>query len=70
MINPIQLMQMVSQFKSNPLGLLSRRFNVPQNMNDPQGIIQHLLNSGQITQQQVNQAMSMRNDPQFRNLFR
>lgn len=70
MNNPLQIMQMYSQFKSNPMGMLSRRFNIPQNMNNPQNIIQYLLNSGQITQEQVNQAVRMRNDPQFRQLFR
>lgn len=60
---------MINQFKANPLGVLSRKFNIPQNMSNPQDIIQHLLNSGQITQAQVNQAMQMRNNPLF-NLFK
>lgn len=70
MNNPMQLMQMYNQFKQNPLGMLSRRFNIPQNMSNPQEIVQHLLNSGQVTQAQVNNVMQMRNDPQFRNIFR
>ena len=70
MNNPLQIMQMYTQFRTNPMGMLSRRFNIPQNMNNPQNIIQHLLNSGQITQEQVNRAVSMRNDPKFRQLFR
>lgn len=70
MMNPVQLLQMFTQFKQNPMALLGNRFNIPNNINDPQAIIQHLLNSNQISQQQLNQAMSMRNDPQFRNLFR
>lgn len=69
-MSPFEIMQMYTQFKNNPMGLLSRRFNIPQNMNDPQAIVQHLLNSGQVSQAQVNQAMRMRNDPQFTNLFR
>lgn len=70
MNNPMQLMQMYNQFKQNPMAMLSRRFNIPQNMSNPQEIVQHLLNSGQVTQAQVNNVMQMRNDPQFRNLFR
>lgn len=62
--------QMYSQFKGNPMAMLSRRFNIPQNLNNPQDIIQHLLNSGQISQEQVNQAMQMKNDPSIRNLIR
>jgi len=69
MINPMNLMSMVSQFKQNPMSLLAQRFNLPQNMNDPQQIVQHLLNTGQISQSQVNQAMQMKNNPMFKNLF-
>lgn len=53
-------MQMLSQLKSNPMALLRQAgFNVPQNINDPQSIIQHLMNSGQLTQDQFNQAQQM-----------
>lgn len=69
-MNPAQLFQIFTQFKQNPMALLGNRFNIPNNISNPQDIIQHLLNSGQISQQQLNQAMSMRNDPQFKNLFR
>lgn len=55
--NPIQ---MLAQLKSNPLGMLRQAgFNVPDNINDPNAIIQHLMNSGQISQSQYNQARSM-----------
>ena len=63
-------LNLLTQFRSNPMQMLSRRFNIPQNMSDPQAIIQHLLNSGQVTQDQVNQAMQMRNNPMFKNLFK
>lgn len=58
-MNPINLMQMIDQIKSNPVGVLSKKFNLPQNLNNPQDIIQHLMNTGQVTQQQYNQAMNM-----------
>ena len=60
--NLMQLAQMYSQFRQNPMGFLGRRYNIPQNVNDPQEIIQHLLNSGQVSQEQVNHAMQMRNN--------
>ena len=63
------LMQMYQQLRQNPMQMLSRRFNIPPNMNDPQQIIQHLLNSGQVSQAQVNQIMQMRNNPQIQQLF-
>jgi len=53
------LMTMLNNLRANPMQMLSQRFNLPQNINNPQQIIQHLLNTGQITQQQVNQAMQM-----------
>jgi len=55
------MMQMLMQLKSNPMAVLGQRFNLPQNVNDPNAILQHLLNTGQVSQSQVNQAMQMRN---------
>ena len=56
-INP---MQMLAQLKSNPMALLRQAgFNVPQNVSNPQAIIQHLMNSGQVSQAQLNQAQQM-----------
>lgn len=53
-MNPFQLMQ---QLRQNPMAMLSKRFNIPQNMsNDPNQIIQHLMNTGQISQSQYNMA--------------
>lgn len=52
--------QMYQQMMANPVQFLSRKFNIPQNMNDPNAIVQHLLNSGQVTQDQVNRVMSMK----------
>lgn len=67
MNNIIQLLGLLTQ---NPMQILSQYgLNIPQNINKPQDIIQHLLNSGQITQDQVNQAQQMKNNPMFKNLF-
>ena len=55
------MLSMLAQLKSNPMQMLSQRFRLPANMpNNPQEIIQHLLNTGQVTQDQVNNAMQMR----------
>lgn len=69
MFNIINLMQMYQQMRQNPMQLLRSRFNIPPMMNDPQQIIQHLLNSGQVTQEQFNQVMQMKNNPQIQQLF-
>ena len=46
-----------SNFMRNPLQfLLQRRINIPQEFaNDPRGAVQYLLNSGQMSQEQLNQ---------------
>lgn len=64
------LMTMLNQFKQNPMAVLSRRYNIPQNMNDPNQILQHLLNSGQVSQSQVDRVMQMKNDPQIQQLIK
>ncbi len=53
------LMQAYQQIKQNPRAFLSRRFNIPQNfdLSNPNNVVQYLLNTNQITQEQVNQGM-------------
>lgn len=60
---------MLEQFRQNPLAMLSKRYNIPQGMNDPNAILQHLLNTNQVTQDQVNRVMQMRNNPQIQQMF-
>ena len=64
--NMKDVMDMYQRFRQNPMQMLSQKFNIPQNVNmsDANSIIQHLLNTGQVSQDQVNNAMRMRN--QFR----
>lgn len=51
------MVQMVQQLKANPMQFLQRAgLNVPNNLNDPNAIIQHLMNSGQISQQNYERA--------------
>lgn len=70
-MNPNNILGMLNSLMNNPLSLLTQRgFNLPQNLNDPQQIVQHLLNTGQINQETVNQAMQMRNNPIFKGLFK
>ena len=64
------LLSMLMQFKQNPLGMLSQVFNIPMNMNDPNQILQYLLNTNQVSQQQVNNVMQMKNNPEIQNLLR
>lgn len=61
MMNPMQLIQMAQQLQGNPMQFLaSRGIQIPANIaNNPQAIIQQMLNSGRITQQQYDQARQM-----------
>jgi len=53
-------MQMVQQLRSNPMQFIRQAgFNIPQNLSDPNAIIQHLMNSGQVSQAQYNYARQM-----------
>ena len=47
------LLSQLNQLRSNPVQfLMSRRFNIPENLSgNPQGIVQHLLDSGQMSQE-------------------
>lgn len=60
--NQPNMIQMVNQLKSNPMQfLMQRKFNLPQNIDtrNPQAIINHLVQSGQISQEQMNRAYNM-----------
>jgi hypothetical protein len=50
---------MLSQLKQDPVAMLSTKYNIPQGMTDPNEILQHLLTTGQVTQDQVNRIMQM-----------
>jgi hypothetical protein len=73
MINVKALLNLYTQFKQNPSQFLSQ-INVPNEyMNDPQGAIQYLMNSGKITQEQYNfannQFKELQNNPLFKQMF-
>ena len=61
MNNAPNMMQILGQFKANPMQfLIQRKFNVPQSMaNDPNAILNHLLQTGQVNQEAVNRAYQM-----------
>lgn len=64
-INPLMAnggspMQLLQQLRQNPVQFLRQAgLNVPADLSDPNAIIQHLMNSGQITQERYNQARQM-----------
>ena len=64
------MISLVQQFRQNPIGMLQQRYNIPPNMSNPNDILQYLLNTRQVSQQQANYVMQMRNNPQIQNLLR
>jgi len=59
MFNP-QMLMMIQQFKNNPMDIISKKFNIPEGMTDPNAILKHLLESGQVSQKQVDSVQSMK----------
>ena len=61
MMIPSNIMQMIS--KMNP------DMNALQNVKSPDDMAQYLLNSGKVSQAQVNQAKQMWNNPQIQQMI-
>lgn len=56
-MNPMQMLQ---QLQQNPAQMLRQAgLNVPDNLSSPNDIIQHLMSSGQVSQEQYNKAREM-----------
>ena len=66
----MNIFNLFNAFQANPLQMLQKRFNIPPGLNQPDEIINHLLNSGQVTQQQLDQIKNMRNNPMFRQFMK
>lgn len=50
--------QMLSRLMQNPMAMLSRKYKIPPNVNtnDPDAVIEYLMNSGQVSQGMYNMA--------------
>lgn len=56
-MNPQQMLQ---QLRADPVGTLRQRgLNIPQGMTNPQQIVSHLMQTGQVTNPRLQQAMQM-----------
>lgn len=50
--------QMLQQLRADPAGILKQRgLNIPQGMNDPRQILNHLMQTGQVSNPRLQQAM-------------
>lgn len=65
------ILQAYQQFRSNPMQMLMQKYNIPQGIDtsNPNAILQHLLNTGQVSQAQVNSLQGMRNNPMIQQLM-
>jgi len=63
--NPVQtqkpnIMQALGQFRQNPIGALKQAgYNIPDNMNNPEQIVNYLMQSGQLNNSKVGQITQM-----------
>ena len=56
----ISAQQAMEQLQSNPAQVLGQiGLNIPDGMTDPQQMVQHLMQSGQVPQNRISQAMQM-----------
>lgn len=74
MVNFPQFFNQMQMLIQNPAQFIAAR-NLPQEMlTNPQAVVQNLMNSGRMTQEQFNQlrqtAQQLQNLPQFRQLFK
>lgn len=58
-MNIQQFNQMFGQFRQNPMAfMMSRKLNIPTDFqSDYKGAVQYLLNTGQMSQEQLNQLL-------------
>lgn len=58
-MNMMSMLSQFQQFRKNPMAMLQQRFNIPQNLTEPNDIIKHLVDSGQVSKDQINQFSQM-----------
>lgn len=68
-------MSSFKQFAANPAQYMVNHCGIPQNIaNDPNAIIQHMMSSGKLSQQNYNAArnaaMKIQNNPMFNQLLK
>lgn len=62
----MNIMQMLTQIKSNPQAVLSQ-YGIPQEAaSNPQAAVQYLMNTGRVSQEQYNNAVIMAQNMGFK----
>jgi hypothetical protein len=68
----MNLIQAIMQARTNPMAIISKRFNIPpelQSTKNGQEIAQYLLDTNQITQGELNSKMKQSREAQFKPFF-
>ena len=68
----MNLIQAIMQARANPMAIISKRFNIPpelQSTKNGQEIAQYLLDTNQITQGELNSKMKQSREPQLKPFF-
>jgi hypothetical protein len=68
----MNVFQMILQARHNPMSVISKCYKIPENLQSStngQEIAQYLLDSNQITQNQLNNSMNQSRQPLFRPFF-
>lgn len=61
-----QIMQQIQRLQANPMQMLQQAgFSIPQGMNDPNAIIRHMEQTGQIQQGQYSRFVQMMQKQRF-----
>ena len=60
-MNIMTLLSQFNQFKKNPMGALTKGFNLPDNITNTDDALNYLMNSDKIPQNKKQQAMMLAN---------
>lgn len=54
----MNILQMINQYASNPM-MLFQKYNIPRECNSPDSVMQYLMQSGRVSQEQINRAQTL-----------
>ena len=60
-MNIFGVLSQYNSFRQNPMQMLSRKFKIPEGVNNPDEILKHLVDSKQVSQGQLEQINQMAN---------
>ena len=71
MMNLQNMARMMNMMNGNPRDMVISKLNLPQgiNTNDANAIMKHLVDSGRLSQNDVDAIMQMANNPMFARMF-